>query len=205
MRWSSRRHPAFQSPGKAPVSSGLDARILTACVYNGTMASRGAALISLFLTLASTLAASDSSVPIPLGGILPDVTLRGINGPSRKLSDFRGSPLIINMWASWCGPCRAEMASLERVAWRDRKPHFGIIGISTDDDPGKAAALIHVRNTTISHFIDSHQQVESMLGASRLPLTVLIDRNGRILKKIVGATDWDSDKALQLIDATFAR
>jgi thiol-disulfide isomerase/thioredoxin len=113
--------------------------------------------------------------------------------------------MIINVWASWCGPCRAEMASLERLAWRDQRRYFAIIGISTDDDANKAAGLLKDANSTISHFIDTNLQMENMLGASRLPLTVLVDADGRVLEKIYGAREWDGADALRLIDATFRK
>src|ERR1700692_4064433 len=54
---------------------------------------------------------------VAIGDTLREATIQGLNGPPRRLSEFRGKPLIINVWASWCGPCRAEMASLERLAW----------------------------------------------------------------------------------------
>src|SRR5512134_2578629 len=89
-------------------------------------------LLLLVVGTAGTVAAQ-SSEEVPIGGTLRDATLRGLNGPPRKLSDFLGRPLIINVWASWCGPCRAEMASLERLAWLDESSDLTIIGISTDD------------------------------------------------------------------------
>src|SRR6187455_2119916 len=70
---------------------------------------------------------------VEIGGLLREAPMQGLSGPSRMLSDYRGKPLIINVWASWCGPCRLEMASLERLAWRDEAAHFSMIGISTDD------------------------------------------------------------------------
>ena len=140
------------------------------------------------------------SEEIPIGGTLGDATLRGLNGPPRKLSEFLGKPLIINVWASWCGPCRAEMASLERLAWLDESHDLIIIGISTDDYEDRALAALKSSNATITHFIDSNLLMEKMLGASRLPLTVLVAPDGRILDKVYGAREWDGAAALAHID-----
>jgi thiol-disulfide isomerase/thioredoxin len=140
---------------------------------------------------------------VEVGAALRDATMQGLNGPPRKLSEFRGKPLIINVWASWCGPCRAEMASLDRLAWLELAREFNIIGISTDDYPERAKAWLKDSNATISQFIDSRLQMEHMLGASRLPLTVLVGADGRVLDKIYGAREWDSPDALKLIRRTF--
>lgn len=161
------------------------------------------AVLLLCLTVRNPAAFANTPGEIPIGGILRDVTVQGLNGPSRHLSAYRGRPLIINVWASWCGPCKLEMASLERLAWRDRDQYFAIIGISTDDYADRAQGWLKNTNATISHFIDHDLQMENMLGASQLPLTVFIDADGRVLEKIYGARQWDSADALRLIDATF--
>ena len=140
---------------------------------------------------------------VVVGGVLRETTMQGLNGPARKLSGFRGKPLVINVWASWCGPCREEMKSLERLAWLDLATDFNIIGISTDDYPDQAKALLKITNSTISQFIDSHLVMENMLGASKLPLTVFVDRNGRVIRKIYGARQWDSPEALKIIGDAF--
>jgi thiol-disulfide isomerase/thioredoxin len=140
---------------------------------------------------------------VQIGDSLREATMQGLNGSTRNLSEFRGKPLIINVWASWCGPCRAEMASLERLAWLYPTAHFTIIGISTDDDPGQAKALLNKSNATISQFIDSKLQMENMLGASRLPLTVLVGADGRVLDKIYGARQWDDPDTLRLLGKAF--
>jgi thiol-disulfide isomerase/thioredoxin len=140
---------------------------------------------------------------VRVGQVLRDATLRGLNGPERRLSDYRGRPLLINVWASWCGPCRQEMASLERLAWQDHAVPFSVIGISTDDDRDQAVRLLKATNATISHFIDRNLELESMLGASRLPLTVLVDADGRIVDKVYGARDWDGTEAAALIAQSF--
>jgi thiol-disulfide isomerase/thioredoxin len=140
---------------------------------------------------------------VAIGQPLRNAMMRGLNSPPRRLAEFRGRPLLINVWASWCGPCRAEMASLERLAWLDETRYFTIIGISTDDYLEKAQAALTESNATITHFIDTKLELETMLGASTLPLTVLIDADGRVLGKVHGAREWDSSEALAYIHRTF--
>jgi len=142
---------------------------------------------------------------VAVGARLPDGPLHGLNGPSRKLSDYRGRPLLINVWASWCGPCRQEMASLERLAWHERASSFAVIGISTDDDPGRARAWLAQSNATISHFIDRQLAWETVLGAPHLPLTVLADAQARVIGRFYGARAWDSPESLALIGNAFGR
>jgi len=156
------------------------------------------------LALSSNAKASAAFTEYQIGQRLPDAALQGINGPSRHLRDFRGKPLLINVWASWCGPCKQEMASLERLAWSEFARHINIIGISTDDYPQQATQWLAQSHSTISHFIDERLQLEHMLGASRLPLTVLVGADGRIVSKIYGAREWDSPQALALLRAQFA-
>ena len=167
-------------------------------------------LRSLFLVLSLACVAgaprhtlADTPGEVRAGELLRDATLTGLNGPSRTLSEFRGKPLLINVWASWCGPCRAEMASLERLAWLDRSSYFAVIGISTDDYSDRANAALVESNATISHFIDHDLVLENMLGAAQIPLTVLVDADGRVLQKIHGARDWDSPASLLIIDGAF--
>jgi thiol-disulfide isomerase/thioredoxin len=158
--------------------------------------------ILLWLAWAMPLSAQTPGV-VEIGGTLREATMQGLNGPSRKLSEFRGRPLIINFWASWCGPCRQEMGSLERLSWRDEARQFAVIGISTDDYPDAAKAFLRKTNATFNHFIDSRLYMENMLGANRLPLTVLVDAQGRVLEKIYGAREWDSPDSLNLLRKAF--
>jgi thiol-disulfide isomerase/thioredoxin len=148
---------------------------------------------------------ADTPGEVRVGELLRDATMTGLNGPSRNLSELRGKPLVINLWASWCGPCRAEMASLERLAWLERSSYFAVIGISTDDYAERAKAALAESNATISHFIDHDLVLENMLGAAQIPLTVLVDEDGRVLKKIHGAREWDSPASLLIIDDAFHR
>lgn len=140
--------------------------------------------------------------PVAVGELLPDVPMQGLNGPSSRTSAYVGRPLIINVWASWCGPCRQEMASLERLAWRDTG-RFSVIGISTDDYAHRARAFLAGTHATLPHYIDERLRLERLLGASRLPLTVLVSADGRILEKVYGAREWDGERSGQLLDRLF--
>jgi len=164
-------------------------------------------LIALALGLLSVPAHAGTTAAdeVQIGQTLREARLQGLNGPPQALSAFRGSPLIINVWASWCGPCRNEMASLERLAWQAHKVPFVVIGISTDDEPDNAKRVLAATNATISHFIDSRLQLETMLGASRIPLTVLVDADGQVLDKVFGAKQWDGPEAKALIESAFRK
>lgn len=168
---------------------------------------RRLALFALAFAATASFAAAAPPVPalVPLGQAPRDVLLKGLNGPDRRLSGYRGRPLLVNVWASWCGPCRDEMASLERLAWREEASGFAVIGISTDDDAAAARAFLKRSNATFNHYIDHDLELESLLGANRLPLTVLIDAQGRVLRRVYGAQRWDGPEALQLIRSAFGK
>jgi thiol-disulfide isomerase/thioredoxin len=161
-----------------------------------------AALLCLACALPAPVAAKTPG-EVEVGAVLREATMQGLNGPARKLSEFRGRPLIINVWASWCGPCRLEMGSLERLAWRDDAGQFAVIGISTDDYPEAAKAFLKKTNATFNHYIDSKLLLENMLGADRLPLTILVDAQGKVLHKVYGARDWDSPESVALVRKLF--
>lgn len=140
---------------------------------------------------------------IAVGGMLGEVTMQGLSGAPAKLSAFRGKPLVINVWASWCGPCREEMGSLERLAKRFGAGRFSVIGISTDDYRDAALAALKQARTTFPNFIDSNLVLENMLGANRIPLTILVDANGRVIRKVYGSQVWDSEASLNMIAQAF--
>jgi len=159
--------------------------------------------------LLATPAVAAPQAPVPLvavGQVLPDVVMAGLNGPNKPLSSYRGRPLIINVWASWCAPCRQEAASLERLAWSEAGSRYTVIGISNDDDRNAALKWLRHSNATISHYIDTGPRwtLENMLGASTIPITVLVDAKGRVVARFRGARDWDSTESIKLIERAFA-
>ena len=163
------------------------------------------ALLVCIVLLAGTPATASANTPgeVEVGGYLREATLNAFSGKHKKFADFRGKPLIINVWASWCSPCRAEMGSLDNLARRYGGKQFNIIGISTDDDGYAAAAFIKKANISFENYLDSKVFLENMLGANTIPLTVLVDDKGRVLLKVRGNHQWDSPEYLELIGKTF--
>lgn len=158
------------------------------------------ALAGLLFSLCAPVLAAPPARFVPEGEAIPDQPLYGLFHDYRKFSDFRGKPLIINVWASWCAPCRAEMGSLDRIAKRHNGKQFHLIGISTDDYPGKATDYLLRTPVTFDNYIDRSLLWETMLGAERIPLTVLIDAKGRVVKRVYGAKAWDSPEMVSVIE-----
>jgi len=161
-------------------------------------------LLIFFLTTAlSTTSSAKTPGEVGVGDYLRKATLDGLNVKSKTFADLKGKPLIINIWASWCGPCRVEMGSLQRLAQRYDKKAFNVIGISTDDYRNKAADFIEQTKITFENFIDHKLVLENMLGANTIPLTILVDADGRVLGKVRGAYEWDKPKIIDLIGEVF--
>jgi len=148
--------------------------------------------------------AAGAAQAVEVGHALPDVSMTGLNGRSRRMSSFLGRPLIINVWASWCGPCRAEAASLERFTWSEAGLKYTVIGISTDDDRRAAEQWLKQSNATLSHFIDQALVLENLLGATQIPLTVLVDARGRVVARVKGARAWDTPESARLVERAFS-
>ena len=160
-------------------------------------------LLMLMWAMPAGLVFAKTPGEVEVGATLREAQMQGLFGPSRKLSDYRGKPLVINVWASWCGPCRQEMRSLERLSLGDGGEHFNVIGISTDDYVDKAKTFLQQSNITFSNFIDSKLVLENMLGANMLPLTLLVDAQGKVLSKTFGSKEWDGPEAKAMIAKAF--
>jgi len=153
-------------------------------------------LLSFFLSIAVN--AAQPLTEVPVGGKLYDVYMRGLTSSPAVFSDYLGKPLIINVWASYCSPCLAEMGSLE-VLHQKYGEQFNLIGISIDDYADRALGFLKKADTSFNHYIDYRLQLETMLGSNTIPLTVLVDKDGVVLHKIRGAQEWDSRENIQAI------
>jgi peroxiredoxin len=127
------------------------------------------------------LAAAPAPAAMPaIGSLAPDFTLHTSTGKNLKLSEQRGQVVMINFWATWCGPCRQEMPHLNRLHEQYRKAGFTLLGVNVDDRPGAAQEMANQLGVTFPLLFDTDKQVSRRYDAGAMPCTLLIDRDGKV-------------------------
>lgn len=115
-----------------------------------------------------------------VSGKAPVFTLKSRGGQNLRLSDYRGQVLLINFWASWCGPCRSEMPLLEELYKRYNKLGFTIMGVNVDNDSTKANNYLRDITVTFPIVYDTTNAVSKSFNVNAMPTTVIVDRNGNM-------------------------
>jgi peroxiredoxin len=110
----------------------------------------------------------------------PDFTLRSMGGPNLRLQEQRGQVVMLNFWASWCGPCRQEMPRLNRLYEKYHASGFQLLGVNVDEDVGNAAGVANSLGLRFPVLLDTQKQVSRLYDLGTMPSTVLIDRDGRV-------------------------
>jgi thiol-disulfide isomerase/thioredoxin len=138
---------------------------------------------------------------------LPDLSFEDADGKPRKLSDWRGRTVLVNLWATWCVPCRKEMPALDRLQTRLGGKDFDVVAINIDTrDLEKPKNFLKEANLTrLGYFSDPKakvfQDLKTIGRALGMPTSVLVDGRGCEIGTIAGPAEWDSDDAIKLITA----
>lgn len=137
---------------------------------------------------------------VHVGDEAPNFALRDLAGHVVSLSQLRGKVVLLNFWATWCGPCRVEMPAMEQLYRTLPRGEFEILAVSTDPQ-GAAVTRPFQREMGFTFPIlhDSEYRVGLTYGARTIPITFMVDRRGIVRQKIFGARDWDSPEARDLI------
>ncbi len=130
-------------------------------------------LLSIFA--ATSLASSGLA-----GQSAPDFVLKSATGENLRLSEYRGDVVMINFWATWCGPCRQEMPLLDELYARYQRVGFSLLGINIDDDSRRAMAMVDELGISFPVLFDEHKEVSKLYEVEAMPVTILLDREGTV-------------------------
>jgi thiol-disulfide isomerase/thioredoxin len=139
--------------------------------------------------------------------IVPDIAFLDGAGQQRAISQWRGRVVLVNLWATWCAPCRKEMPALANLQRKLGGEHFEVVAISVDRKgaEGSAAFLAETGATSLALYVDRSAKVLDELQARGLPATLLIDREGREIGRLLGPAQWDSEDAVRLIEQAIGK
>lgn len=128
----------------------------------------------------SLLLVSNLSMADAIKGKAPNFTLKSVDGSNQKLSEFRGQVVLLNFWASWCGPCRQEMPLLNDLHKKYKKLGFTVMGVNVEEDSRKARKIVKEVGIKFPVLFDTENTVSSLYEVSAMPSTVIIDRSGNM-------------------------
>lgn len=139
------------------------------------------------------------------GYIAPDFTVKDLDGKRVRLSDFRGQVVVINLWATWCAPCRVEMPSIENLYRRFRSEGLTVLAVSFDKGQDEAVrAFAKEKNLSFPILIDHDREVESKYQTLTIPSTFVVDKRGVIAARVDGAKNWESEETFKAIEFLLA-
>jgi len=165
------------------------------------------AIIGLVKRLLSILAAlamlsftgcNTGTAPPKIGTVAPDFTVQDVD---RKitLSGLRGKTVVLNFWASWCGPCIEETPSLVAMARKMRDHNVVVLAVSVDDDDSAYHKFIQAQGMDMLTVRDADKKSNDLYGTHVFPETYIIDRNGIVRRKVIGGMDWTAKEMTEYL------
>ena len=168
-----------------------------------------AALVAAVLAPAAALAAAGPPRDGPMANFTPidpprpapAATFSAADGSKVTLESFHGRVILLNLWATWCGPCVEEMASLDHLQSKRVGADFAVVAVSQDLGGLPTVTPFYKRHglEALAIYTDSRNELSHKLGIQGLPTTMLLGRDGRAVGAFVGGTEWDSPEAIALI------
>lgn len=135
------------------------------------------------------------------GFTAPGFTLQNLNGSPVNLGDFRGKVVLLNFWASWCGPCKKEIPALKRLYQVRKGPDFEILAVSLDRTAGdKVASFVNANQMEFPILLNPDGDMGGRYWVRGIPTSFLLDKKGIVKWKVVGGKEWDGTEVLNRID-----
>ncbi|HNP29198.1 MAG: TlpA family protein disulfide reductase [Nitrospira sp.] len=130
---------------------------------------------------------------------LPTFQLRTLQGMPMHSDELAGRVLILNFWATWCGPCKEEMPSLERLRQKFPKDQLTILAVTTDIRPKEIEAFWQQLDLHFDVLLDNQEELSQALMVRNLPTTVIVNPHGQLTQRIMGPREWDSPETVTFI------
>jgi peroxiredoxin len=136
-----------------------------------------------------------------------DFTLKGLDGKGVSLSSYKGSVVFLSFWATWCGPCKQELPSVEAMYEKLKGRGFAVLAVDVMEDGKVVGDFAKANSMTFPVLLDTDGKIGGQYDAGSIPTNYLIDRNGKILARIVGydGVEWTSAARLALFDTLLSR
>jgi len=133
--------------------------------------------------------------------IAPDFVSENLSGGNTGLKDYKGKIVLLNFWATWCMPCRAEMPGMETLWQKYKEQGLVIAAVSVDKGSrGQIETFSKLLDLSFPILLDPESKVSDLYKVSNMPTSFFIDRNGKIISRIVGTEEWTSPEAIQLVE-----
>jgi len=158
-----------------------------------------ALLHGLILVFSLAIAVPGISLAAELNSPAPDFTLKSLSGKNLKLSEMSGNVVLINFWASWCGPCREEMPLLNALHSKYEALGFTVLGINVEEDVNGANSFLDNFPVDFPILLDSSNEVSKQYKVIAMPTTVLVDRDGNMRFLHEGYKSGDEAKYRQMV------
>lgn len=148
---------------------------------------RGLLLSSVVLLALIVNGCSGATTGLNTGDIAPDFRLQGLDGKTYILSDFRGSPVMLNFWATWCGPCRSEMPYMNEISIEWAEKELVVLAVNVSESQSGVQDFIDYYGYSMTVLLDTAGSVSAQYDITGIPTTYFVDEDGIIQKRIVGA------------------
>lgn len=169
-----------------------------------------AALVGMGLVVVTAWVARDHYQPVIAGAVAPDFRAADLAGNERGLDDYRDHVVLLNIWATWCAPCREEMPSMQRLHEAVDDPEFHVVAVSVDAkapgvlgylgrEGGDVSGFVEELGLTFDILLDPSGEIAETYRTTGLPETFLIGRDGVIYRKVAGGTLWDAPQYMELV------
>jgi peroxiredoxin len=129
---------------------------------------------------------------------LDDVVLQTLDGSTLRLRSEKGKIVLLNFWATWCPPCRAEMPAIEKLWSREKDKAFTVVGVSVGEEPATVRAFIARQGYSYPIFVDPSGALGAAFGARSIPTTYVLDKSGAAIAGKVGGAPYDGEEAIAL-------